>query len=147
MRIRRAQPDDLQPIYALLCALEGCALPEAAFTDTYSHNLAQPLIRYLVAEEDGVVRGFVSLHMDRQLHHAALVGELQELIVEEAWRGQGVGAELLRAAYREAKAAGCAQLELNSSFARTRAHAFYERNGWVKDHYNFTYKRLQEDVQ
>ena len=146
MRIRPAEIRDLRTVYALLCALEDCALPEAAFAETYAHNLAQPSIRCLVAEEGGIVRGFVSLHMDRHLHHAALVGEIQELIVEEAWRSRGVGVELLRAAQHEARAAGCSHLELNSGFPRTRAHVFYERNGWAKDHYNFTYKRLWEDA-
>ena len=145
MRIRPAEITDLQAVYALLCALEGWALPEAAFAETYARNLDEPLIRYIVAEDDGIVRGFVSLHMDRQLHHAALVGEIQELIVEEACRGRSIGSELLRMVCDEAKAAGCSHLELNSSFPRTRAHAFYERHGWVKDHYNFTYKSLREE--
>lgn len=145
MRIRAAEAPDLPVVYALLCALEGEDLPEEAFAQTYAHNLAQPMIRYLVAEEEGAVRGFCSLHMDRQLHHTSLVGEIQELVVEEARRGQGIGAALLRAAQDEARRAGCSHLELNSSFPRLRAHAFYERNGWVKDHYNFTYKRLWEE--
>ena len=146
VRIRAAEITDRQAVYALLCALENRALPEAAFAETYARNLNEPLIRYLVAEEGGAVRGFVSLHMDRQLHHAALVGEIQELIVAEAWRSRGVGGALLRAAQREARATGCAHLQLSSGFARTRAHAFYERNGWAKDHFSFTYTQLQEDA-
>ena len=147
MQIRPAEMRDLQTIYALLCALENCALPEAAFAEIYTHNLAQPQTRYLVAEEAGAARGFVSLHMDGHLHHASLVGEVRELVVAEAWRSRGIGAALLAAARREARAAGCSHLELNSGLQRARAHAFYERNGWAKDHYNFTYQGLQEDVQ
>jgi len=146
MRIRPAERKDQKTVYTLLCALEERALPEAVFAEIYAHNLAQPMIRYLVAEDAGAVRGFVSVHMDRLLHHASLVGEVQELVVEEAWRGRGMGAELLRAARREAKAAGCSQMGLNSGFERPRAHAFYERNGWARDHFNFTYKRLREDL-
>jgi len=140
MQIRPATPRDLQPIHTLLCALGNSALPQAAFAEIYARNLAQPMIRYLVAEENSVVCGFVSLHMDWHLHHAALVGEIRELVVDEAWRNRGIGEELLRAACCEAKQAGCVQMELCSGFARTRAHSFYERNGWVKDHYSFTYK-------
>jgi len=145
MRIRTAETTDLQPVYALMCALEDCALPEAAFAEIYAADLARPAARYLVAELDGAVRGFVSLHMARHLHHAALVGELRELAVEEPYRGRGIGRELLLAARREARAAGCVQLGLSCGFRRARAHAFYERNGWKKDHYHFTYQRLQED--
>jgi len=146
MRIRPAETRDLQAVYALLCALKGCMLPEAAFAAIYVHNLAQPSKRYFVAEEGGAVRGFVSLHMERQLYSAALVGEIKELIVDEAWRSRGAGAELLHAAQREAKEAGCELLQLSSGFPRTRAHAFYERHGWAKDHFGFTYKGLQEET-
>ncbi|MCL2812150.1 MAG: GNAT family N-acetyltransferase [Clostridia bacterium] len=146
MQIRPAKPHDLQAVYALLCTLSNHTLPETTFAEIYAHNLAQPMIRYLVAEENGVVCGFISLHMDQHLHHAALVGEIRELIVDEAWRGRGVGSELLRAACDEAREAGCVQLELCSGFPRTQAHVFYQRNGWKKDHYSFTYKWLQEET-
>lgn len=125
MGIRPAEIGDLQAVYAMLCALEDCVLPEAAFDEIFAQNMAQPVIRYLVAEENGIVHGFVSLHMDRPLHHAALVG-----------------GSLLRAAQWEAKAAGRTHLELSSGMARTRAHGFYERGGWVKDHFHFTYAKL-----
>lgn len=146
MTIRLAAMEDLPAVYALLCDLEHCQLPGEVFREVYAQNLSQPSVRYLVAEEEGRVQGFISLRMDRPLHHAQLVGEIQELIVDEAARGRGVGALLLKKAQSLAAEAGCVQLELSSNFARTRAHAFYERHGWVKDHYSFTYKRLMEDL-
>ncbi len=145
MEIRVARSADLAEVYRLLCLLEAKELPEQAFAQVYAHNQAEPLIRYLVAEVEGAVHGFVSLHMDWHLHHGTLVGEVQELIVDEAYRGQGIGKALLQAALCEAKQAGCSHLELNSNFRRTDAHAFYEHNGWTKAHYNFTYKRLHEE--
>ncbi len=141
MTIREAQPDDLLEVYELLCTLENHELPLQAFAETYGHNLEEPLIRYLVAEEDKLV-GFISLHMDRQLHHASLVGEVQELIVREDRRGQGIGEALLKAAQEQAAQAGCSHMELNSNLKRTGAHAFYAHMGWEKNHYCFTYKKL-----
>ena len=147
MTIRPATPSDESRIYELICILESRTLPRDAFSRTYAHNLAASWVRYLVAEIDGAVAGFASVHMDQQLHHASLVGELQELIVDETVRGRGIGAALLAAAQDAARAAGCSHMELNSGFARSAAHAFYERHGWVKDHYNFTYKRWHtEDI-
>lgn len=146
MTIRAAAAADLSAVHTLFLQLVDRLLPREDFDPIYLHNLERPLIRYLVAEdEQGEVRGFVSLHMEKQLHHAALVGEVQELVVDGGCRSRGIGAALLRAAQHEAALSGCSHLELNSGFSRTRAHAFYERNGWLKDHYNFTYWRLKED--
>ncbi len=144
MRIREAAPADEQQVYALLCALQRTELPREAFSRVYAGNLARPLVRYLVAEDDGAVRGFISVHMDEQLHHATLVGEVQELIVDQAYRGKRLGHALLEAAHQAARDAGCSHMELNSSFGRTEAHAFYERHGWKKQSYNFTNKQLWE---
>ncbi len=146
MMIRTAGVADLPAVHALFRQLVDRPLPREDFDPIYLEHLARPLIRYIVAEDaQGAVCGFASLYMEYQLHHAALVGELQELIVDERQRSQGIGAALLRAVRREAKAAGCSHMELNSGFPRTRAHAFYERNGWLKDHYNFTYWRLDDE--
>lgn len=50
------------------------------------------------------------------------------LWVDEAWRGQGVGARLLRTAEREGVARGCRQAVLHThSF---QAPEFYQRHGY-----------------
>ncbi len=144
MHVREATEADEQQIYALLCALQQTELPREAFGRVYANNLAQPLVRYLVAEDGGAVHGFISVHMDEQLHHATLVAEVQELIVDAAYRGKRLGHALLEAAHQTARDAGCSHMELNSSFARTEAHAFYERHGWKKQSFNFTNKQLWE---
>ena len=146
MTIRPAAPADVRAVYALMAVLEGHALPEEAFDRVYAHNLTQPGIRYWVAEAEGRVAGFISLHMECQLHHATLVGEIQELVLHEDCRGQGWGAALLRHACLAAREAGCSHLELNTNIRRTRAQAFYQREGWAKEHYNLTYKHWAEEV-
>ena len=52
----------------------------------------------LVAEEQGVVRGYVAT---RALHGHG-IGWVQDLVVDAPWRRKGIGSQLLRAA------AGCA---------------------------------------
>ena len=55
-------------------------------------------------------------------------GEIRSLWVDEALRGQGVGAKLMQAAEREAQARGCTQLILGSfSF---QAPDFYRTLGY-----------------
>ena len=50
---------------------------------------------YYVAESDGDIVGFGSLHIELLLHHAGLAGEIQELVVHETVRSKGIGVELV----------------------------------------------------
>ena len=138
LRIRPAGSADMRPVYELICTLENRALPKEEFNEIFVSDLARPSVRYLVSEEHGSVSGFVSLAMEKQLHHAGLVGTVRELVVAERCRSRGVGASLLRAAERIAKEAGCSLVELRCGIRRARAHAFYERNGWISSHYGFS---------
>ena len=59
-------------------------------------------------------------------------GVLSHLVVAEAERGCGVGAVLLCAFEDTARAQGARDLRLVASGDNHRAHAFYERSGWVR---------------
>jgi N-acetylglutamate synthase-like GNAT family acetyltransferase len=52
-------------------------------------------VPYYIAESDGVIVGFGSLHIEPQLHHVGLAGEIQELVVHETLRSKGIGVELV----------------------------------------------------
>ncbi|MBO0749101.1 MAG: GNAT family N-acetyltransferase [Porphyrobacter sp.] len=95
----------------------------------------------LVAELDGRVVGCLSTSVMRVLHRPAPVGRISMLVVDEAVRGRGVGAELVRAAERALAAAGCGIVEVTSHIARTEAHRFYERLGYER-----TSVRLARDL-
>jgi GNAT superfamily N-acetyltransferase len=84
----------------------------------------------LVAEQDGVVGGVIVMHLLEPLHVAGRWALVSSLVVREALRGFGVGAALLAEVERLAWEAGCSHVELSSSEKRTRAHAFYERQGF-----------------
>src|SRR5438270_12539529 len=53
--------------------------------------LARPDHLLLVAEAEEVV-GFFNLNLRSQLHHGGAVGTIDELVVDEARRGRGIGA-------------------------------------------------------
>lgn len=57
--------------------------------------------------------------------------------MDDAQRSGGIGAALLLAAEAFAREQGCAQLELSSNVARTRAHRFYERQGYREKRMRF----------
>lgn len=54
-----------------------------------------------------------------------------------AGRSAGVGGALMNWAIEQARARGCRLVQLTSDAARTRAHTFYERLGFVPSHVGF----------
>jgi predicted N-acetyltransferase YhbS len=86
----------------------------------------------LVAELEGEVVGCLSTSVMRVLHRPAPVGRISMMVVDEAVRSRGIGAELVRAAERALKASGCYMVEVTSHVRRTDAHRFYERLGYER---------------
>ena len=88
-----------------------------------------PQIVYQIALSEGKICGFVSVHIQKLLHHTAPIAEIQELVVDEKCRGQGVGKLLFGKAKEIAAKAGCPQLECACNQRRTASHAFYKKQG------------------
>jgi predicted N-acetyltransferase YhbS len=86
----------------------------------------------LVAELDGVVIGCLSTSTMRVLHRPAPVGRISMMVVDEALRGRGIGAALVRAAEQALAAQGCYMVEVTSNVRRADAHRFYERLGYER---------------
>ena len=86
----------------------------------------------LVAELDGAVVGCLSTSAMRVLHRPAPVGRISMMVIDEALRGRGIGAALVRAAEEALAARGCGMIEVTSNERRTDAHRFYERLGYEK---------------
>jgi GNAT superfamily N-acetyltransferase len=133
MEVRSVAADDYAAVCALLAELGRPEVtPEnaAACRAVFDADLADEGADHLVAVAgDGTVVGFCSLHYRPRLNHTTLEAWVPDLIVSEARRSGGVGAALLGEAERRARARGCHQLVLESAYFRTRAHAFYQREG------------------
>ena len=96
----------------------------------------------LVAEDGPQIVGFVhvvimsSILVERS-------AEIGALVVEESWRGKGIGAALLRAAEDWAVSQNCSCLYLRTLVVRKGAHAFYHRAGYEKSKTSYVFtKRL-----
>ena len=82
-----------------------------------------------VAVVDADVVGWihVSLYPILQADHAA---QILGLVVDQAWRGQGIGGALLEAAEAWAAERGCTTLYVRSNSIRQDAHSFYQHLGY-----------------
>lgn len=88
-------------------------------------------------ERDGTVIGRAYLYLIYNDLHDAPYGLLEDVFVEEPYRGQGIGTQLVQAVVDEAKARGCCKLIGQSRFGREKVHEMYEKLGLHKHGYNF----------
>lgn len=107
--VRRAGPDDLPAVTALLTA---AGLPLADAGDWLSH--------FLLAEAAGRVVAVAGL----EVHDDD--GLLRSLAVVPAWRGRGLAAVLIRDLARDAAAAGVSRLYLLTE----AAEGYFARHGF-----------------
>jgi GNAT superfamily N-acetyltransferase len=140
--VREAETDDWPAVAALLAELgrpEALGSEqEAALRAVYEGYLVRPDTAALVAEVDGRVVGFVDVEFRTRLNFATPQAWIPDLIVSEANRSGGAGHALLAAAEELARDRGCWGMSLESATWRTRAHAFYLREGWADSGKAFT---------
>ena len=85
----------------------------------------------LVARRGDEVVGVSYVAMIWSLEHGGPSSWLEELYVLPAWRGQGVGASLLRASLAQARERGCLMMDLEVTEDHARAAHLYAREGFV----------------
>lgn len=134
LQIRPADTGDLPTVYDFLCILEDEVLDQSAFKSVFLHNLANPLIHYLVAEQGGELVGFASCHVQYLLHHGGKVGEIQELFVRSDVRNQRIGHKLVEALETLAYQEGFVNLEVTTNQKRIDTIRFYERENFKSTH-------------
>ena len=75
--------------------------------------------------------------MDNLGHLGAPSAIVEDVVVDPAQHGHGIGRAMMRFAIERAQQAGCYKLVLSSNAARERAHAFYESLGFERHGYSF----------
>lgn len=142
--IRKAKTEDAAAIFALYRVLEGAyagapLLDEAAAERRWAEAYGDSRQHILVAEAGGEVIGTLTLVVVPNLGHRGRPwAAVDNVVVSEACRGQGVGRALLAEAGRIAGSFDCYKIVLSSNLVRTEAHAFYRRLGWRQTHLGFS---------
>jgi GNAT superfamily N-acetyltransferase len=83
-----------------------------------------------VAEVDGEVVGLVGIHVSQVLAYDGDAAKVSEIVVDDRYRRQGIGARLMELAEDEARRRGCVVLFLTTAERRRDAHAFYRKLGF-----------------
>lgn len=83
------------------------------------------------------------MHLKRQFQiHTPVRLEVVALVVDQNFRGTGVGTRLLQQADAIAHQLGLPEIVLHSSIKRENAHAFYEKYGYARAKTSYWFSRL-----
>lgn len=105
--------------------------------------LAQPGCVLLAARAGGQIAGVLTLIL-----FSTPMGKhawIEDVVVDEAARGQGLGEALTRAALQQARSAGAKNVNLTSRPARAAANRLYQRVGFQPWQTNLYRYLLDED--
>jgi len=109
-------------------------LPDA-YWDAFDDIAAQPGNVMLVAAAGGAIVGCLQFTVIPGLSRTGMKrGQIEGVRVASAWRGAGIGEQLVRHAIELARDAGCGLVQLTSDIARADARRFYERLGFAGSH-------------
>jgi GNAT superfamily N-acetyltransferase len=130
VQLRPIRRQDGPGLVGLLDQL-GYPTTEVAVQERLDYWLDDPASWLIGADDDkGELIGVAALGVLPMLEVTGKSGRLVALVVNERYRGRGVGQSLVAAAEEQARAAGCVKMEVTSSRYRTRTHEFYQQLGY-----------------
>lgn len=138
--IREVRRDDLEAIRELYYQPDfhdGEPIPMEQTERILEEMEQYPYYKVFVALNSDRVVGTFSLAILQSLS-GDFAGVIEDVVVREECRGQGIGEQMIRFALERGKEAGCYKVALSSNVKRARAHHFYESLGFERHGYSFT---------
>ncbi len=126
--VRSATPEDVEGITRLSEQL-GYPSTGAETAQRLAEISRRDEHAVLVAADGEILLGWIHVAVSHTLL-ADTPAEIMGLVIDERYRGRGIGRVLMRHAEQWARDLGCRSVRLRSNVVRTRAHAFYERLGY-----------------
>ncbi|MGD9629108.1 MAG: N-acetyltransferase family protein [Pyrinomonadaceae bacterium] len=142
MNIREAKLSDLVKIVRMLAddflgsqrELYEDPLPDS-YLKAFREIDADPNNELIIAELDGEVVGTLQLTYTPSISfQGGKRCTVESVRVDEKYRGQGIGREMMLWAIERAKEKGCVSMQLTTNNDRIDAHRFYENLGFSKSH-------------
>jgi ribosomal protein S18 acetylase RimI-like enzyme len=133
VQVSEASPELVDAFTRLIPQLSSSSPPPTA--DQLAEIVASPATALLVARdsdatEGGSIVGTLTLVLFRI--PTGMRAWIEDVVVDQAYRRQGIGAALTRAAVERARAAGARTVDLTSRPSREAANRLYRRLGFVQ---------------
>src|SRR5436853_3535342 len=126
-RIRPLKRGDRDAVFRLLAG-DGWVVPAAEQETALSWVVQHPELESFVAHESASfnrVIGIITMSHRPQLRLGGRAASIDLFVVEEKYRGRGVGSDLLGQALRRSEALACKRIELNLPRERDARHDFF----------------------
>ncbi len=131
-------------LYAQPSIDDGKVLPLPDATRLWERMATYPNYKlYVALQGTQVVGTFALLIMDNLGHLGAPSAVVEDVAVDPAVQGQGIGKAMMRHAMALATESGCYKLALSSNLKREKAHAFYDALDFERHGFSFRINGLQ----
>jgi ribosomal protein S18 acetylase RimI-like enzyme len=137
--IREMTSDDLAAVQCLLQQLDGMFKSEhdISFNAVRTTFLEMEgkrdiYINYIAQYEDTIV-GFISAVRYKTFFHKRGTALINELIIDERYRGKGIGEKLVHTMIEISREAGLNEVEVSTSSENEKAISFYKKNGLIDE--------------
>jgi Acetyltransferases len=138
--IRPALATDFDAVYPLFEQLwPNKPIDRGALRTVFARAVASETDALLCLESEGRIVGFCAYALVNNLWQEGRIAYVYAMVVDEGCRGKGYGTLLMGEVIADSRRRGMKRVELDSGFPRERAHAFYERLGFEKRAYLFSY--------
>ncbi len=128
-KIRGAAMDDERRVMELLLMLVDGRLPASDTVEaTFRYLLDGSRGSVLLVDDGGRAAGMISYSFNLAMRYGGEYAQIEELIVDEAYRGYGLGVRLVESAVAAARERGCKEIGL---YALDNNRPFYEKFGFV----------------
>jgi GNAT superfamily N-acetyltransferase len=134
--VREALSSDAPRIAALAAQL-GYDVPEVHVERQIARMNNERVVFVAVVPRAGVI-GWIGVALHESITDSGRA-DIEGLVVEDEYRGNGAGALLVKAAENWARERNCTSMRLVSNVVRERAHGLYKRLGYdvLKTQYAF----------
>ena len=126
--LRPATPADADRIAALFTD-EGYPVAPSVVSARLA-RFSDAASRVIVADVDGVVMGFIALHVLPRFEHDDVVVRILALVVDPGARARGIGRRLIEETERIASELGSAFVEVTAGHHRPDARRLFESVGF-----------------
>ena len=126
--IRLATPQDANRVTEL-CFQLGYKVLESDIRKRIQEFADKQHVVTFVAEDQSLILGWLQASIRSSLESGELA-EITGLVVDERYRGQGIGKELVRRAEEWARNMGYHSMEVRTNVIRQETHNFYKRIGF-----------------
>jgi ribosomal protein S18 acetylase RimI-like enzyme len=138
--VRQAACEDFDEVYPLFEQLwPNKAIDRNKLYKAFARGVVSETDVLLCAVLDGRIIGFCAYAVVNNLWQEGQIAYIYAMVVDESFRGKSIGSRLICTVIDGSKQRGLKRVELDSGFPREKAHAFYEKLGFEKRAYLFSY--------